>query len=376
MNPANRSRADFSRPALGPVGHARHRLEQLAHPVPGGDPALPQSDDPAEGQGRPRQQDQVGVERDQAADGHPPGDHLPSTDPQHDERPDAGHHREQRHQHPARPCQAQRTRQVFVVQRTEAGLPPLLQRVVFDDRDTRHVLLDRRRHRAELLLDGAAGLVHLAREQARPDQQERVGEQRPEGQTRRQREQQPQRRRVDERGVEDVEDPRPEQHPHRAEVVGHSRHHVARAVAAVKARIQLGQVPEQIAPQSVFDVAAGIEDEDPRPGPDQPLQHRQHRDQGGVADHDLPGGATGRGQGVDRVFDQPRDREREGVGRGQTGGPRRDAGGLGTNPSGYGVFGNQVGNHEGHHEGLTEAAGSIHDLSRIFPIERVKAQGL
>ena len=64
---------------------SRRRLQQLAHAHPAGDPPLPDPDDPAERDGRPGQQHQVGVERHQPADRHPPQDHLAAARPQHDQ---------------------------------------------------------------------------------------------------------------------------------------------------------------------------------------------------------------------------------------------------------------------------------------------------
>ena len=113
---------------------------------------------------------------------------------------------------------------------------------------------------------------------ARRPQQQRVGDQGQQRQPRRQLKQQRQPGRVHQRGVEQVEQPGPEQHAHRAEIVRQPRHDVAGRVAPVERRVQAGQVAEQVAAQPVFDVAAGVEDEDSRPGPDQRLQHREHDD--------------------------------------------------------------------------------------------------
>ena len=107
---------------------ARRRLEQLAHARPAGHAALPDPDDPAEREGRPRQQHQVAVERHQAADAScRPA--ITSRPPAHStiSVPDAAQHREQRHQRAARPHQRQRALQVLVVDAREtpaAAAPP------------------------------------------------------------------------------------------------------------------------------------------------------------------------------------------------------------------------------------------------------------
>ena len=134
---------------------------------PARDAALPDADDPAERDRGPRQLHDVGVERDERADRHAPRDDLAPARPQHDERPRAPQHREERPQHAARAHEAQRAREVLVVERAEAPVAALLEPVVLDDRDAREVLLDRRRHAAELLLDLAARPVHEPARQAR-----------------------------------------------------------------------------------------------------------------------------------------------------------------------------------------------------------------
>ena len=296
--------------------------EELPHPHPARDAALPDADDPAEGDGRPRHQHEVGIERHQPADGEPPRDHLPPPDPEHDEGPDPAQHREQRHQRPAGAHEGQRSGQVLVVERAEARLPRTLERVALDDRDAREILLDGGGHRAELLGDRAARPVHLAGRDARPGEEHRVREQRQHGQPRRQPDQQGQRRRVDEGGVEQVQEPGAEQHPHGAEVAGHPRHHVAGGVPAVEAGVEPGQVLEQVPAQAVFDVASGVEDEDAGPGPDERLQHRTADDEDRIPDHHPVGGLGRQGpERVDRRLDEPGDGQREQVGRGQTGAP-------------------------------------------------------
>ena len=143
-SPRVASRARLAaRPSASAIGPRLSVVQQLAHARPGGHAALPDADDPAERERRPRQQHQVAVERDQAADAHAPGDHLAPARPQHDQRADAAQHREQRHQHAARPHQRQRPIQVLVVDGAKRPLPRLLQRVVLDHRDAGQVLLDR-----------------------------------------------------------------------------------------------------------------------------------------------------------------------------------------------------------------------------------------
>ena len=310
-------------------------LQQLSHAHPAGDPALPDADDPAERDGRPRQQDQVGVERHQAADRHPPQDHLASPGPQNDERPRAAQHGEERRQRAAGPHQGERAGQVLVVEPAELRLARGLQRVVLDDRDPRQVLLDRRRHHAQLFLDGAAGAVHLAREQPRAAQQCRIGEQREQRQPRRQMHQQPDGRGVDQRRIAEVEEPRPEHRPHRPEVIGQPRHHVAGRMPAIEPRIEAQQMTEEIAAQPVLDVPPGVEDEDARPGTDERLGDGEHGDQRCVADHQgvQPAGRAGASpKRVDRPLDQPGDRQGEGVRGAKAEAAEKDAGHLRPQP--------------------------------------------
>ena len=185
----------------------------------------------------------------------------------------------------------------------------------------------------------AAGGVHLAREEPRPGQESRVGEQREERQPRGQVHQQPDGRRVDQRGVAEVEQPRSEHRAHRAEVVGQPRHHVAGRVPAIEPGVEPQQVAEDVAPQPVLDVPPGVEDEDARPGPDERLRDREHGDEGGVANHQRvqPAGRPGAPpKGVDRPLDQPGDRQRKSVRGAQAEAAEEDAGQLRPQPQAQG----------------------------------------
>ena len=112
---AGRRAAAAAPPPSGASAMPGRVVEQLAHARPAGDAALPDADDPAERERRPRQQHQVAVERDQAADASCARDHLAPARPQHDQRADAAQHREQRHQRARAPAPAPATGQVLVV---------------------------------------------------------------------------------------------------------------------------------------------------------------------------------------------------------------------------------------------------------------------
>ena len=214
----------------------------------------------------------------------------------------------------------------------------------------------------------ATGGVHLAREEPRPGQKSRVGEQREQGQPRRQVHQQPDGRRVDERRVAEVEQPRPEHRPHRAEVVGQPRHHVAGRVPPVKPGVEPQEVPEEVAPQPVLDVPSGVEDEDARPGPDERLPDRERGDEGGVADHQgvqPPGRPGAPAERVDRPLDQPGDRQRERVGGAKAEAAEKDAGQLRPQPRAQARTAHAPGGGRSRRGG-TRA--SIRDRVRIFPL--------
>ena len=208
---------------------------------------------------------------------------------------------------------------------------------------------------------------------ARRHHQQRVRDQGQQRQPGRQLKQQRQRGRVHQRGVEHVEQPGPVKRAHRGQVVRQARHDVAGRVAPVERGVQPGQVAQQVAAQPVFDVPGGIEDEDSRPGPDQPLQDREHDDRDRVA-HDDPvrHRRCQRAKGVDRLLEQPRDRQREGVRSDQAKAPENDSAELGSQGVRERVL--RRGIHRQIH------AGSIHDLRRIFSLNdrnsRVYSRGL
>ena len=114
-------------PPLDGAGEARRRvgarpvddrgrdIEHLEHPAPGGRAALEQVGDPPEGDHRPTEHRQVGVERHELADGEPALDHRTAAEPQHHERAQAEQERQARVEHPLQPDQARVAAQEFLV---------------------------------------------------------------------------------------------------------------------------------------------------------------------------------------------------------------------------------------------------------------------
>src|SRR5439155_375125 len=84
---------------------------------------------------------------------------------------------------------------------------------------------------------------------------------------------------VRDRGVDEVQDARPEQHAHRRHVVHQPRHQVARVPLLIEGERQPLQVREEVVAEVVLDVAADVEDDEAREGPHQALEDGDRDDQ-------------------------------------------------------------------------------------------------
>ena len=104
------------RRGFGPVGNLRTGVEDLDHPVQGGEAPPDDRQHPAERHRRPREVGDVPRERHQDAEGQSPVQHGSASDPEDAERADAGHDREERREEPVGPRLSEDARQVLSIQ--------------------------------------------------------------------------------------------------------------------------------------------------------------------------------------------------------------------------------------------------------------------
>src|SRR5213593_3665172 len=109
--------------------------------------------------------------------------------------------------------------------------------------------------------------------------------------------------------VDEVQDPRAEQHAHRRHVVHQARHEIARVPLLVEGEREGLQVTEEVVPQVVLDVAPDVEDDEARERPHQALDDGDRDDQPEIAEEH-----AGVRAGLDRVHapvEEPGDHHRE-----------------------------------------------------------------
>jgi hypothetical protein len=191
------------------------------------------------------------------------------------------------------------------------------ERVRLDGAHSREILLRARRQIGEPLLDLDGPLHELPAGPLHDRENDRIGEQREHRQPRVDRQHDRHRIEVVDRGVDEVQDPRPEEHPHRADVVHQARHQVAGLLPVVVTRRELLEVGEEVVPQIVFDVAADVEDDEARERTDDALEDRE-RDHSDHVDAEPVESAVLLDH-LDRLLQQVRDRHRERRGRDETG---------------------------------------------------------
>ena len=278
--------------------------------------ALVQRDQPAHGHRRPRQQMEIAHERDEVAQAQLAGDDLRSAGPQHDQQPGPGHAFHQRRKQAAHARECDVLVPETPVEAGEHAVLPLGPHVGADD------------------VHAADGFLHAARQVGQPglhrqrafhqpaahafdeQEQQRIRGQGQQGQDGIDRQHVGHAVHVVQRGIEDVDDPQAEQQAHRGHVVDQPRHEVADGPALIVAQRQGLQVGEQFVTQPIFDVAAGVEDQEPRKAAHDAL-HDGDADDEQQGARDLAGRAPVL-DAVHRLLEQQRDPHRQRRGDDQT----------------------------------------------------------
>ena len=134
------------------VAHRGLDVEHLEHPLPGRHAALQYVRDPAEGDHRPAQHDQVGIERDELTDGDPAEDDLTAAEPQHQPRAESQEECQARIEESLELNQPPVALDVLLVRAPEPLEFHLFPAVRPDDPDTRQRFLDDRAHVGKLSL--------------------------------------------------------------------------------------------------------------------------------------------------------------------------------------------------------------------------------
>jgi hypothetical protein len=117
------------------------------------------------------------------------------------------------------------------------------------------ILLGLRGDVGETGLDALEALVNLASHVLHEDAGQRHRRQRHQREPGTDVQHEYQRKNAQENRIHAVHEPRPQQHAHRVQVVGHARHDVAGAVALVEARVLRFQLLEQVVAQVELDLA-------------------------------------------------------------------------------------------------------------------------
>jgi hypothetical protein len=185
---------------------------------------------------------------------------VPPAEPEHHQRTHAAHHVHHRPDEPAHPRQPEVRLLEARVERGEGGELVRLGSVRLDDVDARQILLHPGGQLTQPLLH-AQGPLHQETARAfHVQERQRIHRERRQGQRHVEREHDGQAVEVVDGRVDEVENPGPEQHAHRADVVHEARHQVARPPLLVEAERQLLEMGEQVVAQIVLDVAPDVED--------------------------------------------------------------------------------------------------------------------
>ena len=172
-----------------------------------------------------------------------------------------------------------------------------------DDADAGERFLDHGAEVGELLLYRLEAAVDFLSEVTNADRDERQRREGDERQPGVDRQHQDDGDDEGENGAGRVHDRRPDHHPHRIEIVGGTRHQVARAGGLVILQRHLEEVPEERVPQVVLDVARGANQDPAHEESEYGADARDPEEQAGIQRQLGAGDADV--QVVDRVFEDP-----------------------------------------------------------------------